>query len=172
MHLRKSLCEVDEEEATSLFQSLTNIYWVNGSTYSCFTHRSHHSTLTVLYIKKYPQSTIIQVAVSLSLTCAVLLACTMHVCRGTKMRKPQRMGENTRHKKLSKNVITFHWMARNNTSRKVIHVWMFIQLYWNTPNMEPECSAPKVIKLLENVIVFSYVQLINVWPGGLRTWPA
>ncbi|CAB4035793.1 Hypothetical predicted protein, partial [Paramuricea clavata] len=116
----KSLCEVDEEEATSLFQSLTNIYGVNGSTYSCFTHISHHSTLTVLYIKKYPQSTIIQVVVSLSLTCVVLLACTMHVCRGTpKRRELQRIKENSKHKKLSKNVITFHWTApRNNTSRK------------------------------------------------------
>ena len=116
---------MEEEKATTRFRRLRKTYGVNGSTYTCFTHRSSQSTLTVLYIKKYPQLTIIHVALSLSVSCVVLLMCTMHVCRGTRTAgNSQIINVNTRTRKTSKNIITFHWSLRNNTARKLVHVWI------------------------------------------------
>ena len=92
-----------------LFHSLTKTYGVNSSKYGCFTHRSTKSTLTVLHIKKYPQTTIVQVILSLSLSGGLLLLCTIQMCQSNKR---QEQAQNRSRKKMSEKSLKFNWTKR------------------------------------------------------------
>lgn len=72
---------MDHEMAAALLDEWTTTYGVNGSTYSCFSRKSKHSDLTVLKIKKYPLSAIIQLVLWLCVSFFVLVACLTHMCK-------------------------------------------------------------------------------------------
>lgn len=109
------------EEATALLDGLMKTYGINGSTYSCFSHKSEHSDLTVLAIKKYPQAVLMQLMLWLSLSLFILIACTMNTCRKTQ----DQLGRKTfksgyRYRKSSSKVLNFHWKwTHENASSEI-----------------------------------------------------
>ena len=116
---------MDIKKSTALLDEWTRAYGVNGSRYQCFTDKSRHSNFTVLEIKRYPESVLIQLFMWLGASFLTLLVCTMQACRTSKQVGRGRVNNGYRLRKSWTRVPKFHWKWMNGD---VVHETKDVQL--------------------------------------------